>query len=482
MLADYTDNNAPDSTTASPPKILGIFGLAMINIIAVDSLRSVPAGAEYGFSLVFFYLLAALFFFVPTALISAELATAWPNTGGVYIWARTAFGKQWGFLAIWLQWIYNVIWYPTILSFIAATLAYLIDPHLANNKIYMLSIILGTLWLVTGLNCLGLRVANWFNTLGALIGTLIPMAIIIGLGMLWLHAGKPTEIKFSLNSFLPDFKNFNNLAFLTTVIFGLMGLEMSAVHAGDVRNPQRDYPRALLISVVLILASLILASLAIAIVIPPLKLSVLTGLTDAYIVFFTSHKLTLFIPAIIALIILGSACGVSAWIIGPTRGLLVAARESEITGTWVKLNKNGMPRNLLILQGMIVTALCSLFVLMPSVSGAYWILSAMTSQLAVLFYIFFFAAAIKLRYKENNTPRAYRIPGGKTGIWIVGCCGIISCIFTFALGFVPPPGITIGSLTRFEVILVVGIVIFCIPPFFIHRWKTQPALPAKSLN
>src|SRR5689334_358993 len=113
---------------ANSSKTLGVFRLAMINVIAVDSLRSLPAGAEYGFSLVFFYLVAALVFFIPTALVSAELATAWPKTGGIYIWTRTAFGRHWGLLAIWLQWIYNVIWYPTILSFIAATLAYLFDP------------------------------------------------------------------------------------------------------------------------------------------------------------------------------------------------------------------------------------------------------------------------------------------------------------------------------------------------------------------
>src|SRR5689334_3795033 len=122
-------------------KVLGMFSLAMINVIAVDSLRSLPASAEFGFSLVFFYILAALFFFIPTALVTAELATAWPNTGGVYIWTRLAFGHKWGLMAIWLQWIYNVVWYPTILSFVAGTLAYLIDPQLAANKNYMLGIV-----------------------------------------------------------------------------------------------------------------------------------------------------------------------------------------------------------------------------------------------------------------------------------------------------------------------------------------------------
>ena len=105
----------------------------MINVIAIDNLRSLTAGAEYGFSMVFFYLVAAILFFVPTILVTAELATGWPNTGGVYIWVREAFGPRWGFLTIWLQWIYNVVWYPTIFAFIASIVAYL-SIQLVDNK------------------------------------------------------------------------------------------------------------------------------------------------------------------------------------------------------------------------------------------------------------------------------------------------------------------------------------------------------------
>src|SRR5690348_3007813 len=104
-------------------KPLGVFALVMINVIAVDNLRSLTVGAEYGFALVFFYLLAAILFFIPTILVTAELATGWPNTGGVYVWVREAFGPRLGFLTIWMQWIYNVVWYPTVFTFMAGILA-----------------------------------------------------------------------------------------------------------------------------------------------------------------------------------------------------------------------------------------------------------------------------------------------------------------------------------------------------------------------
>ncbi len=146
-----------------PKKALSVFSLVMINTIAVDSLCSLPISAEYGFSIVFFYILGALLFLIPTALIAAELATGWPETGGIYIWLREAFGKKAGFLIIWLQWLYNIVWYPTIMSLLAATLAYIFDPSLANNKEYMITMILFMFWAATFSNWFGMRLSGWLQ-------------------------------------------------------------------------------------------------------------------------------------------------------------------------------------------------------------------------------------------------------------------------------------------------------------------------------
>ena len=141
-------------------KILGVFAVTMINVIAVDSLRTLPFSAAFGLSLVFFYILAAIMFFLPIALISAELATGWPSKGGIYVWVREAFGERWGFVVIWLQWVYNIVWYPTILAFIAGTIAYLVAPNLAENKIFMLTTILTILWAATLLNFFSIKVSS----------------------------------------------------------------------------------------------------------------------------------------------------------------------------------------------------------------------------------------------------------------------------------------------------------------------------------
>lgn len=117
--------------------------------------------------------------------MAAELATAFPNTGGIYVWVREAFGKRAAFITIWLQWIYNVVWYPTILAFIAATLSYLFAPELGNNKFYLLSTVLVLFWLFTTLNCFGMKISSIMSTVGATLGTIFPMLFIIVLAVFW---------------------------------------------------------------------------------------------------------------------------------------------------------------------------------------------------------------------------------------------------------------------------------------------------------
>jgi putative glutamate/gamma-aminobutyrate antiporter len=463
-------------------KTLSVFTLVMINVIAIDNLRSLTAGAIYGFSLVFFYLLAALLFFIPTILVTAELATGWPNTGGVYIWVREAFGPRWGFLTIWLQWIYNVVWYPTIFTFIAGILAYLIYPPLVDNKYFMLSVILCAFWSTTLINCFGLKISSWISVIGAIIGTIFPMVFITMLSFIWIYSGKPCQIHFTIKNFFPDMHSLQNMAFLTNVLFGLMGMEMSAVHAGDVRHPQRDYPRALFFSAIIILTTLIFSCLAISIVIPKQQLNLVSGLIDAFTIFFKAYHLSWCIPIIAILIIVGSLSGATAWILGPARGLLIATKDSHLPHFLSKQNKQHMPIGILLTQGVIVTFICLVFFIMPTVSSSYWVLSNLTAQLALLFYVLLFSAAIRLRYKHAQIKRAYQIPGGLIGIGLTCGIGIITCIGAIIIGFLPPTHITVGSVATYETILILGISICCLLPIFLYRTKTKGFAFQKNQN
>jgi len=449
-------------------KVLTVFSLVMINVIAVDSLRTLPLSAKLGYPLVVFYVIAALTFFIPVALVAAELATAYPNTGGLYIWVREAFGRKAGFITIWLQWIYNVVWYPTIMAFISVTLFYIIAPEYGNNKALLLGTSIGLFWLFTLLNCFGMKLSGIVSIIGATIGTILPMVVIIALGAIWIIEGNPVTMNAS-TSWFPDFKELGTLPLFSAILFGLIGMEMSAVHAEEVHNPQRDYPRALLYSTLIIISTLTLGSLAIVIVVPNENLSVVSGLIDAYATFFNAYHVPWMTKLLAILIIMGGLSGVSAWIIGPTKGLLVSARDGAIPHWFTKINKYGVPTTILFTQGIIFSLLSATFILFDTINEAYWLLSVLSAQMALLAYIFMFAAAIKLRYSQPERPRNYKIPGGNAAMWFTAGMGIFACLLAMVIGFVPPTQIPIANKAFFEGFLIIGLIVFVVIPWYLAR-------------
>jgi len=459
------------NTLHSSKNTLGLFQLAMISVIAVDSIRTLTFSAVYGFSLVFFYILIALIFFIPTALVSAELGTGWPSRGGIYVWGREAFGKKWSLVIIWLNWIYNVFWYPTIMALIAGTFAYLINPELSDNKTYMCCSALILFWAITLINCLGMRVSSILSTVGAIVGTILPMVLISLLGAVWVFQGKTMQIQFDWHHFFPQESQTNNLAFLTNVLFGLLGLEMAATHAAEMRNPKRDYPRSIFIAAIIILSTIIFASLAIAIVVPKEELSLATGIMQAFKAFLDAYQLSWLLPFVAVFIILGGLSGVGAWIIGPTKGLLVASEDGTLPKFFGKTNQNGVPVRILITQAIIVSFLSLIFILMPTVNSTYWILSVITAQLALLVYIAMFAAAIKLYYHQAHIERTFRIPGKKIGIWLTCGIGAFSCLAVILLGFLPPNQVPLQSILFYEFTLIASIAICCFMPLYFLKNK-----------
>lgn len=454
-------------------RYLSVFGLSMINVIAIDSLRNLPMTANYGFGIAFFYLLGTLLFLIPCALVTAELATHHPKTGGAYIWVREAFGPRWGFFSIWLQWVYNVVWYPTILSFIAASIAYLFDPALANNKFFMLPMIIGIFLIATALNCFGMKTSSWMSALGAIVGTILPMLFITLLGIIWITQGHKLAIPVRAESFFPHWTESKNIAFIVVILFSLMGIEMSAVHAGEVKNPSHDFPRSLLYSSLIIVSSLIFSSIAIAIVVPPDSLNLISGLNQAFSLFLDAYHLQWLLPIAVSLIILGGFAGMAAWVLGPTKGLMVAAQEGCAPHYFGKTNSKGAPASVLILQAVVVCLLCTLFLCFDSISTSYWILSDLTAQLALIYYISFFAAAIRLRYTTLAKEKAYRIPGGKLGMWLVAGIGILTCVAAMGIGFIPPSDIPLSNPFLFQVMLFVGMLVFVLPPFVIYSYQRR---------
>jgi len=450
---------------------LSIFVLAMLNVAVMASLRNLPLVSTFGLKAIFYFLVVALLFLVPCALISAELATGWPKEGGIYAWVKMALGGRWGFFAVWVQWAHSLSWYPVILSFVASSLAYVIDPELAKNKYYIFTVVLLSFWGMTLLNYLGIRTSSWFSTLGVIVGTILPGVVIITLGASWLFSAQPTHISFTLSALVPKVTNLSNLVFLAGMFLAFSGLEVTAAHAHDVKNPQRNYPRAIGLASIITFFIFMLGALSIAVVIPSSDVSLVRGLIDAFQRFFAAYHLEALLPIMAVLLAIGAVAEVNAWIIGPTKGLHATTSHGDLPPIFQKVNKHGAPTNLLLFQAMIVSIAAFVFLHMPSISSSYWILSAMSAQSYLLMYILMFLSALKLRYTHPDTPRPYRLPFRNTGMWIAVMCGVLSSIFAIVIGFVPPESFHTGSLFSYEIFLVVGLLVMCGIPLAIHQCK-----------
>lgn len=446
---------------------LGVFSLAMVTAGSVDSVRNLPATALFGSHLIFFFLLGAILFLLPSALVAAELASSCRSQSGIYGWVREAFGKRSGLIAVWFQWIENVIWYPTILSFVSGTVAYIINPELATQKAFLIAVILTAFWGTTLINLFGVRSSALFGNICALLGLLVPMTLIIALGGLWLMQGQAIQINFSHDALMPDLRQSGLWVSLTGIMMSFCGMEIATVHASDVRDPQRSYPRAMLITTLIIMSTLIAGSLAIAMVLPSEKISLVSGIMQAFDAFFSAYHLSWLLPLVALMLIIGGMGGVNNWIIAPTRGLSLALKDCQAPAWLVIENRHGAPKSLLILQALIVSVVSLIFLLLPSINASYWLLTALASQLYMLMYILMFVAAIVLRYKPMDRAAGFLIPGGRLGMCVVAGLGLIGSIVTLIIGFIPPEGMAIGGIWRYEALLIGGLAVLTFMPLFL---------------
>jgi len=454
---------------------ISVLALVLLITGAIDSIRNLPATALFGSSLIFFFIFSAIVFLIPVALVSAELSSTWSEEeGGVYSWVRHAFGDNIAFFTIWLQWINTMVWYPTIISFIAGTLAYLINPELAQNKYYLISVILIIFWSLTIVGLSGLRASARFASFCAILGMIVPMAFIILLAIIWLIQGQPIAIDLSLSHMIPHWNDTQSWISLTAIMTSFLGMELAAVHVRNVHNPQHNFPRAMLFSVILILVTMILGSLAIAIVLPQHKISLVHGVMQAFTNFFLVYHLNWMMPIVVVLLLIGSLGSMVNWIISPAKGLMLAADNGFLPHWLYQLNQHGVASRILILQGCLVTLLCSGFLLFPSINAIYWLFTALSTELYMLMYVFMFIAAIHLKNKFKNLPRPFSIPGGRCGYFFTCFLGLAGCIITLIIGFFPPEqSMDVGGANHFRAVFTVGILLMLAPAYFLYKRRAK---------
>ncbi|VVB58638.1 Amino acid permease [Candidatus Anstonella stagnisolia] len=451
---------------------LSLFAFVLLTCAALMSIRTVPTQGVVGWQAIAFCIIAVIIYLIPASLVSAELATGWPQEGGVYVWVKNAFGQKWGFTAIWLQWFQMTIGFISILTFIAATLAYLIDPALASNKLFEFLIIVLVWWGFTFLNFKGLKMYSKISSISVIIGTFIPAAVLILGGLWYISSGNPVQLTLTptLADLLPDFSSLSNLVLLVTFVFVFIGIEMTATHANEIKDVQKNYPLGILIVGILTTIVGVIGALIVAMLVPAAHLNLLAGIMQTFQVIFQGVGLAWLVKVFALLIVIGAMGQVSTWILGPVRGLFATAREGTLPPILQKKNENGIPTNMLILQALMITFWGAVYVLLPGgVNSSFWMLFALTTAVYIVMYFLMYAAAIRLRYSQPNVPRPFSIPGGKLGMWIVAGFGFLSMAFLFILALMPPSQIKESS--NYLTFMLIGTLVVVAVPLIIYHFK-----------
>ena len=474
---------AEKSVTKTTGFKLSVMTLAIMNVTAVVSLRGLPAEAVYGLSSAFYYLFAAIVFLIPTAMVAAELAAMFSDKqGGVFRWVGEAYGPRVGFLAIWLQWIESTIWYPTVLTFGAVSIAFIgtndaHDAALASNKMFTLVVVLAIYWVATfiamrGLNWVG-KISKW----GGMIGTIIPAALLIVLGIVYIATGGHNNMDMS-QGFFPDLTKLDNLVLASSIFLFYAGMEMMGVHVMDVNNPSRNYPKAIVIGSIVTVLIFILGTFSLGFIIPSKDISLTQSLLIGFDNYFRHFHLSWAGPIIAIALMFGVLAGVLTWVAGPSKGIFAVGRAGYLPPFFQRANKRGVQRNILLVQGVIVTILSLLFVVMPSVQSFYQIMSQLTVLLYLILYMRMFAAAITLRYKFPKMERPFRLGKGNWLMWLLAGMGFCGALLAFVLSFIPPSQIAVGSTTVWFAVLIIGALIVVVAPWVIYaRRKPSWRMP-----
>jgi amino acid transporter len=455
--------------------------LALLTVGSVGYLGSAPALSVFGLASVFLYVLPALVFLLPVSLVAAELASGWP--GGVYNWVEAGVSAPMGLLAVWCEFAQTIFYYPALLAYVAGTLTYVADPALAGNGVYNAVVIIVLFWGGVLVSSRGMALVADLSSGGTLIGTLIPAAILVALGVAYLLQGNHSAAPMTADHLLPAWHGLASIVLVVNSFFTYAGVEVNAVHVDELRNPGREYPKSIFLAMALVLAVFILPTLAISWVIPAPRISFTAGLMQAFHGLLTHFGLGFAVPLIAIALAVGALAGMLSWLDGPSEGLLRIGREQGFLPPYFqRVNSKGIEVRILAAQGTVITLIALLYAFIPSVSHAYWIFAAMATQVYLIMYVLMFIAAIKLRRAQPNHPRGYKAPA----LGLLCLLGAVSSVAALVIGFVPPSQFGHTNPLVYAALILAGILaIGIVPPLLLDRlrkpgWRATSAGSARS--
>ncbi|GAA4172315.1 amino acid permease [Gryllotalpicola koreensis] len=374
---------------------------------------------------------------------------------------------------IWIEWASFVVAWPGIMGTITLEAAFAIDPSLRHDIAFLILTVVVVTWLAAFLALRGMRLANALTWFAVGCGVVVPTLLVCAAAIGWLVSGHPIAMSTAPGSLLPRLHG-GDAAFLSGALLMFMGIEISAVHAPDIRHPGRTVPRANAIAVGLCLLLTIPLTLALAVVLPGTKIDIVTGVLQASRTAMDALHAGWLVPVLAAMLVLGLAAAMVQILGGPSRGLMVAARDTGLLPPLLqRQNRAGMPVSLILLQAALSSVLALGYHLLGSVQNAWFMFVLIQTNMSLLLYALMFGALIRLRHTQPNAKRPYLIPGGRIGLAAVCAAGGAVCLFGLLLSLFPTSNASGIPLWAYEVALVGGTVVFTALPLALRALRRK---------
>jgi glutamate:GABA antiporter len=437
------DERLTPITPASQPALrreLKLWHVVLFDLSALLGVRWLAAAAHAGPGSLALWLVAALAFLLPCALVIAALSERFPLEGGLYIWAKQAFGDWHGFLCAWLYFISNVCYFPTLLLSGVAMASYMFGQtgiQYSEDARYAIPATLGALWLTFILNLVGLRIGKWAGVLGAASAySLAALLISFGL-MAAFHGGAATHFHL-----LPEL-SFNSLNFWSQIAFAMVGLEVASILGGEIYDPKKVIPRAAWISGIGCAGFYMAGTAAMLALMAPQQISTLTGLAQAGQVAGARFGASWLSPCFALLITVSVVGNLTAFVAGNTRLPFALGLDHYLPPAFAKLHPRWhTPYVSILAQGVLSSALLLLFQLGETLRAAYQILVDLTVIATFLPFVYIFASGFKFGQR-----------------W-AGMLGGLITVLAIILSAVPPPGV--ASVWIFELKVVGGTILLAL--------------------
>lgn len=423
-------------------RVMGLRDLVLFYTIAVVGLRWIPTASTLGPRAIFIWILAFICFFIPLALTVNELSSRYPEEGGIYAWVKRSFGGFHAFMAGWAYWTTNIFIFPGVLLFGASNVAHGIPQfsNLAASKTFLVAIAFFAILIAITLNIVGLNVGKWLHNAGGLLGTWLTAAILIVMGLVaWLKFGPATD--FNLSTLNPRLSSVSDILLLSNIAFAFAGLESASSMSEEVRDPRRNFPRALLLSGLIITFIYIIGTVCVLVALPQDKTSKLAGIIDAVKV--TGERvggagLAAGLGSLVALLLLIAEIGnLGAWMAAISRLPFVAGIDGFLPKTFTHIHPRWhTPYVALLVQGAAIALLLVLSLAGRKAEQAYGLLVSLGVIIYFIPYLYMFASLIALQ-KKLPADHIVRVPGGNAGVYIVGAAGLMMTALSIVLSCIP---------------------------------------------